>query len=112
MATNDNANNNRLLVPGAQSRIDALKYEIASELGHFPKNLISESQFRQAVDRFKYEVASELGIPLRQGYNGDLRTREAGRIGGRIGGKIGGQMVKRMIALAEQQLAAGQPPQA
>lgn len=113
MANNNTGNNNRLLVPGAQSRIDALKYEIASELNHFPKGLNSESQFRQAVDQFKYEVATELGIPLQQGYNGNLSTRQAGQIGGRIGGKIGGQMVKRMIALAERQLSAGgQPPQA
>lgn len=113
MARDDNRNNNRLLVPGAQSRLDALKYEVASELSHFPRNLGSESQFRQTVDRFKYEVANELGIPLSPGYNGDLTTRQAGRIGGRIGGKIGGQMVKRMIALAEQQLASGvQPPRA
>lgn len=53
-----------------------------------------------ALDRFKYEVAAEQGIPLKQGDNGDLTTRQAG--------KIGGQMVKRMIALAERNLSGGQ----
>ena len=44
---------------------------------------------REALDRFKMESASELGINLKQGYNGDLTSREAG--------SIGGQMVKKMI---------------
>ena len=55
---------------------------------------------RQGLERLKQEVASEVGVPLSQGYNGELTTRQAG--------KIGGQMVKRMIALAEQQLSGGQ----
>lgn len=53
-----------------------------------------------ALDRFKFEVAAEQGIPLKRGDNGDLTTRQAG--------KIGGQMVKRMIALAERSLSGGQ----
>lgn len=89
--------------------LDALKYEVAEELGHFPSQIQNEQQFRQVVDNFKFEVAQELGIPLRQGYNGDIRARDAGRIGGKIGGKIGGQMVRRMIRIAEQQLASGRP---
>ena len=44
---------------------------------------------REALDRFKRESASELGINLKQGYNGDLTSREAG--------SIGGKMVKKMI---------------
>ncbi len=52
-----------------------------------------------ALDRFKYEVASQAGVPLQQGYNGNLTARQAG--------KIGGQMVKRMIAVAEQSLSGG-----
>ncbi len=89
--------------------LDRLKYEVAEELAHFPKQIADESQFRQVVDNFKFEVAQELGIPLNRGYNGDIRARDAGRIGGKIGGKIGGQMVRRMIQIAEQQLAAGRP---
>ena len=44
---------------------------------------------REALERFKMESANELGINLRQGYNGDLTSREAG--------SIGGNMVKKMI---------------
>ncbi len=44
---------------------------------------------RDALDRFKMESASEVGVTLKQGYNGDLTSRQAG--------SIGGQMVKKMI---------------
>ena len=44
---------------------------------------------REAMDCFKMESASEMGVDLKQGYNGDLTSREAG--------SIGGQMVKKMI---------------
>ena len=52
---------------------------------------------KAAMDRFKTEVASEIGINLKEGYNGDLTSREAG--------SIGGEMVKRMIAYAEQNMS-------
>jgi len=48
----------------------------------------------------KHEIAAELGIPLDQGDNGDLTTREAGK----IGGKIGGAKVKKLIELAEEMM--------
>ncbi len=51
---------------------------------------------REALDKFKYEVASEVGVNLKQGYNGDLSSRDAGR--------IGGQMVKKLIQQAENQM--------
>ena len=51
---------------------------------------------REALDRFKYEVASEVGVNLKQGYNGDLSSRDAGR--------IGGQMVRKMIQQAENNM--------
>ncbi len=44
---------------------------------------------REALDKFKMEAASEVGVNLKQGYNGDLTSREAG--------SVGGQMVKKMI---------------
>ncbi|MBQ3566133.1 MAG: alpha/beta-type small acid-soluble spore protein, partial [Oscillospiraceae bacterium] len=44
---------------------------------------------KEALERFKMEAASEMGVNLKQGYNGDLTSREAG--------SIGGQMVKKMI---------------
>ena len=49
-----------------------------------------------ALDKFKYEVASEVGVNLKDGYNGDLTSKDAG--------KIGGQMVKKMIEQAERNM--------
>ena len=51
-------------------------------------------------DSVKYEVAKALGIPFSKGYNGQLTTEDAGK----IGGQIGGTMVREMIRLAEQRL--------
>ena len=51
-----------------------------------------------ALNQMKYEIASELGINLKQGYNGDLPSRQAGY--------IGGYMVKRLIEQAERQMAS------
>ena len=50
-----------------------------------------------ALDRFKYEVASEIGVPLKDGYNGDLTSRQ--------NGSVGGYMVKKMIEAQERQMA-------
>lgn len=52
---------------------------------------------RAAMDRFKMEAASEVGVDLKDGYNGDLTSRQAG--------SIGGQMVKKMVESYEKQLA-------
>ncbi len=54
-------------------------------------------QAKNAMDRFKMEVASELGVNLKNGYNGDLTSAEAG--------SIGGEMVRRMIRKQEQQMS-------
>ncbi len=51
---------------------------------------------REALNKFKYEVASEVGVNLKDGYNGDLTSRDAGR--------IGGNMVKKLIETAERQM--------
>ena len=51
---------------------------------------------KEALNKFKYEVASEVGVNLKQGYNGDLSSRDAGR--------IGGQMVRKLIQQAESQM--------
>ena len=53
-------------------------------------------QAKEAMDRFKTEVASELGVNLKDGYNGDLTSREAG--------SIGGEMVRRMIKKQENEM--------
>ena len=55
-------------------------------------------QARQALDQFKYEVANEIGVPLKQGYNGDLTSAQ--------NGYVGGYMVKKMIEKAEQEMAS------
>ena len=61
-------NSNRLVVPGA----------------------------REAMDKFKMEAASQVGVNLKQGYNGDLSSKQAG--------SVGGQMVKKMIEAYENGL--------
>lgn len=58
-------------------------------------------QAREALDRFKYEVASEIGVPLKQGYNGDLTSAQ--------NGSVGGYMVKKLIEQAEQNMANTTP---
>ena len=51
---------------------------------------------KEAMNRFKIESASEVGVNLKQGYNGDLTSRQAG--------SIGGQMVKKMIESYEKSM--------
>ena len=60
-------------------------------------NQINVPQARGALNNMKYEIARELGVNLKQGYNGDLTSREVGY--------VGGYMVKRLIEQAEQQMA-------
>ena len=52
-------------------------------------NKIMVPNAREAMNKFKMEAANEVGVNLKQGYNGDLSSREAG--------SVGGQMVKKMI---------------
>jgi len=54
-------------------------------------------QASAALDRMKYEIASEVGVNLKEGYNGDISARDAGR--------VGGNMVKRMIEQAERSMS-------
>ncbi len=63
-------------------------------------NNMAVPEAKAAMNRFKEEVASELGVPLKDGYNGDLTSRQAG--------SIGGEMVKKMIMKQEQQMSSGQ----
>lgn len=60
------------------------------------KTMVPEAQ--DAMNRFKMEAANEVGVNLKQGYNGDLTSREAGY--------VGGYMVKRLIEQAEHQMAS------
>ena len=58
------------------------------------KTLVPEA--KAALDKFKMEAASEVGVNLKQGYNGDLTSRQAG--------SVGGQMVKKMIEKYENDI--------
>lgn len=61
------------------------------------RNSTSVPEAKNALDRFKYEVASELGVPLSDGYNGNLTAKQ--------NGSVGGMMVKKMIAEQERQMS-------
>lgn len=61
-------------------------------------NKASVPEAKGALNRFKFEVANELGVPLSDGYNGDLTSRQAG--------SVGGFMVKKMIEAQERQMAS------
>jgi len=59
------------------------------------KKVVPEAQ--ESLDKFKYEIANEMGISLKDGYNGNLSSRDAGR--------IGGNMVRKLIEQAEKNMA-------
>lgn len=61
------------------------------------KSKVSVPEAKEALNNMKYEIANELGVNLKQGYNGDLSSREAGY--------IGGYMVKKMIEDYEKQMS-------
>ena len=58
------------------------------------RKLVPEAM--DSLEKFKYEVASEVGVNLKNGYNGDISSRDAGR--------VGGNMVKKLIKQAESQM--------
>ncbi|WP_234120253.1 alpha/beta-type small acid-soluble spore protein [Clostridium hydrogenum] len=58
------------------------------------RQLVPEA--KEGLDRFKMEAANEVGVNLKQGYNGDLTSRE--------NGSVGGQMVKKMVQSYEDGL--------
>ena len=60
-------------------------------------NSTNVPEAREAMDRFKMEVANELGVPLTNGYNGNLTSAQ--------NGSVGGYMVKKMIEAQERQMA-------
>ena len=61
------------------------------------RNQVMVPEAKSAMNRFKMEAASEVGVNLKEGYNGDLTSREAG--------SVGGQMVKKMIESYERGLS-------
>ena len=62
---------------------------------HSNQNAVPEA--KEALNRFKFEVADEIGVPLKNGYNGDLTSRQ--------NGSVGGFMVKKMIEAQEKQMS-------
>lgn len=60
------------------------------------KNKVNVPEARAALDKFKMQAANEVGVNLKEGYNGDLTSRQAG--------SIGGQMVKKMIEAYENSM--------
>lgn len=63
-------------------------------------NSVAVPEAKGALDRFKFEVANELGVPLTDGYNGNLTSKQ--------NGSVGGYMVKKMIEAQERQMTSGQ----
>ncbi len=79
-------NNNKILVPEARQGLDDLKAKI-----------IGTTTSEDA----KFEAAEEVGVPLKKGYNGQLTSQRAGKIGGRLGGS----MVKELVKMAQNNLS-------
>ncbi|MFZ3589488.1 small, acid-soluble spore protein, alpha/beta type [Bacillus sp. DJP31] len=80
----------KTLVPEARDGLNKLKVKVMNENG------FSIHEHNQA----KIEMAKEEGITLKEGYNEQLTSREAGRVGGAIGGK----MVSELVEMAKSQL--------
>ena len=80
---------NKILVPEARNGLDALKAKVANT-GN-PEDA-------------KFEAAEEVGVPLKKGYNGQLTSEQAGKVGGRLGGN----MVRELVKMAQENLAKKQ----
>ena len=63
-------------------------------MSNYSSNKLVVPQAKEAMERFKMEAANEVGVNLKQGYNGDLTSKQAG--------SVGGQMVKKMIQKYEE----------
>ncbi|MBO5177572.1 MAG: alpha/beta-type small acid-soluble spore protein [Lachnospiraceae bacterium] len=64
------------------------------------RNRVEVPEAKDAMNRFKMEVASELGVPLTNGYNGNLTSAQ--------NGSVGGEMVRKMIKRQEESMAGKQ----
>jgi hypothetical protein len=73
---------------------------ISSSSSSSSSNRAAVPQAKDALNRFKYEIANEIGVPLTQGYNGNLTSYQ--------NGSVGGEMVKRMIMRQEESMSSGQ----
>jgi small acid-soluble spore protein D (minor alpha/beta-type SASP) len=79
------ARRNKILVPEARNGLDALKARVVKS---------------ENPEDAKFEAAEEVGVPLKKGYNGQLTSEQAGRVGGRLGGS----MVRELVKMAQENL--------
>jgi hypothetical protein len=86
------ARKRRPLVPQARPALNQLEGEVMKNKGY-------QVNPQQPTD-VKYKVAKEKHVPLDKGYNGDLTSHQAGK----VGGEIGGNMVREMIKMAQQSM--------
>jgi len=80
------ARRNKILVPEARKGLDALKAKVVQSAN---------------PDNAKFEAAEEVGVPLKKGYNGQLTSEQAGKVGGRLGGS----MVRELVKMAQENLS-------
>ena len=92
---NMNQNANNAVNMNAQQNAGAQGGSQNQNSGRGNRTVVPEA--KGALNQMKYEIASELGINLKQGYNGDLPSRQAGY--------IGGYMTKRLIEQAERAMS-------
>lgn len=88
--------------------LEKLKLQVANEtLGQDMNKKITADNYESVLDQKKAEVAEELGLKEKIENVGweNMTTKEVGKIGGQMGGHIGGQMVKKLVAMAESQMA-------
>ncbi|CAH2714524.1 hypothetical protein BACCIP111895_01696 [Neobacillus rhizosphaerae] len=83
------ARKNKILVPEARNGLDALKAKVAHA---------------RSPEEAKFEAAQEVGVPLKKGYNGQLTSEQAGKVGGRLGGS----MVRELVKMAQENLTKRQ----
>ncbi|WP_071394418.1 alpha/beta-type small acid-soluble spore protein [Bacillus tuaregi] len=79
-------NKNKILIPDARKGLDQLKAKVAGS---------------SKPEDAKFEAAEEGGVPLKNGYNGQLTSEQAGKIGGRLGGS----MVKELVDMAKKNIS-------
>lgn len=79
------ARRNKILVPEARRGLDELKAKVAHA---------------KSPEDAKFETAEEVGVPLNKGYNGQLTSEQAGKVGGRLGGS----MVRELVKMAQENM--------
>nr|WP_263323832.1 alpha/beta-type small acid-soluble spore protein [Neobacillus sp. Marseille-Q6967] len=78
-------NRNKILIPEARNGLDQLKAKVVQ--ANTPEDA-------------KFEAAQEVGVPLKKGYNGQLTSEQAGKVGGRLGGS----MVRELVRMAQENM--------